>query len=248
MANLNGQNIGTNYKGFLNLDSTINTPLDETLRAVTDGMGTSSPLQLSAATYTSASNNTSLLKIIGTATAGTNADTLYGALLTPTLSSNSKTGLFGSALKIAGVTSGTGYNTYGNSPMVDIDSTSWTGTEGVIGNTCSLRIKGSNPTMIFQGSGVASTAFAFSYDGTSRMFCQVGVSGSPFIIGANGISINGGSAPTAWCDLNASTTARATIRMRTGVAPTTPNDGDMWQDGTNFKIQINGVTKTVTLL
>jgi hypothetical protein len=47
MANLNGQNIGTNYKGFLNLDSTINTPLDATLRAVTDGMGTSSPLQLS---------------------------------------------------------------------------------------------------------------------------------------------------------------------------------------------------------
>jgi hypothetical protein len=47
MANLNGQNIGTNYKGFLNLDSTINTPLDATLRAVTDGMGTSSVLQLS---------------------------------------------------------------------------------------------------------------------------------------------------------------------------------------------------------
>jgi hypothetical protein len=31
MANLLGQNIGTNYKGILNLD-TINTPLDATLR------------------------------------------------------------------------------------------------------------------------------------------------------------------------------------------------------------------------
>ena len=60
MANLNGQNIGTNYKGFLNLDSTINTPLDSTLRAVTDGMGTSSPFSISTAqaaigTYTAAS-------------------------------------------------------------------------------------------------------------------------------------------------------------------------------------------------
>ena len=35
------------YKGILNLDSTINTPLDTTLRAVTDGMGNASPLYLS---------------------------------------------------------------------------------------------------------------------------------------------------------------------------------------------------------
>lgn len=48
MANLLSQNIGTNYKSILNLDATtINTPLDATLRAVTDGMGTSSLLQLS---------------------------------------------------------------------------------------------------------------------------------------------------------------------------------------------------------
>jgi hypothetical protein len=47
MANLNGNDIGTNYKGILSLDSTINTPLDATLRAVTDGEGNASPLQLS---------------------------------------------------------------------------------------------------------------------------------------------------------------------------------------------------------
>jgi hypothetical protein len=46
MANLLGQNIGTNYKGILNLD-TINTPLDATLRAVTDGEGNASGLKLS---------------------------------------------------------------------------------------------------------------------------------------------------------------------------------------------------------
>lgn len=47
MSNLYNQNIGINYKGILNLDTTINTPLDATLRAVTDGMGTASLLQLS---------------------------------------------------------------------------------------------------------------------------------------------------------------------------------------------------------
>jgi len=46
--NIYNQNVAFNYRGILNLDATtINTPLDTTLRAVTDGMGTSSLLQLS---------------------------------------------------------------------------------------------------------------------------------------------------------------------------------------------------------
>jgi hypothetical protein len=47
MANLNGQNIGTNYKGILNLSTTINTALSGTLQAITDGDGNASPLKLS---------------------------------------------------------------------------------------------------------------------------------------------------------------------------------------------------------
>jgi hypothetical protein len=46
MANLSGQNIGTNYKGILNLN-TLNGNLTTTLQAVTDGDGNASPLQLS---------------------------------------------------------------------------------------------------------------------------------------------------------------------------------------------------------
>lgn len=46
MANLNGQNIGTNYKGILNLN-TLNGNLSATLQAVTDGDGNASLLQLS---------------------------------------------------------------------------------------------------------------------------------------------------------------------------------------------------------
>lgn len=46
MANLLGQNIGTNYKGILNLN-TLNGNLLGTLQEVTDGDGNASPLQLS---------------------------------------------------------------------------------------------------------------------------------------------------------------------------------------------------------
>jgi hypothetical protein len=47
MANLLGQNIGTNYKGILNLGSTINTPVSGTLQAITDGDGLASALNVS---------------------------------------------------------------------------------------------------------------------------------------------------------------------------------------------------------
>jgi hypothetical protein len=45
----------------------------------------------------------------------------------------------------------------------------------------------------------------------------------------------------------ASTTSSAGFRLTAGVAPTSPINGEMWQDGTNLKIRIGGVTKTVTL-
>ena len=62
MSNLYNQNIGINYKGILNLDTTINTPLDATLRAVTDGMGNSSTILASTAgiLYTTLTNSPSV--------------------------------------------------------------------------------------------------------------------------------------------------------------------------------------------
>lgn len=53
----------------------------------------------------------------------------------------------------------------------------------------------------------------------------------------------GNSSPTAVIDLAASTTARASARIRSGVAPTTKNDGDVWYDGTHLYMRIAGVDK-----
>lgn len=46
---------------------------------------------------------------------------------------------------------------------------------------------------------------------------------------------------------SASTTARASMNIPSGVAPTSPVDGDIWFDGTNIFMRIGGVTKTFTL-
>lgn len=52
---------------------------------------------------------------------------------------------------------------------------------------------------------------------------------------------------TARLDIVGGTTALPPLRIRSGVAPTSPNDGDIWFDGTNFKCRIGGVTKTFTV-
>lgn len=56
------------------------------------------------------------------------------------------------------------------------------------------------------------------------------------------------NAPTAIVHLGASTTAHASLRIDSGTAPSSPNDGDIWFDGTDIKMRIGGVTKTFTLV
>lgn len=54
--------------------------------------------------------------------------------------------------------------------------------------------------------------------------------------------------PTATIDIIGSETTQASLRIRSGVAPTSPNDGDIWFDGTDLKMRVGGVTKTFTLV
>jgi len=48
--------------------------------------------------------------------------------------------------------------------------------------------------------------------------------------------------------LGAATTAKASLRIPSGTAPTSPVNGDIWFDGTDIKMRIGGVTKTFTLI
>ena len=110
----------------------------------------------------------------------------------------------------------------------------------------------SSPRVRVWKSGV----HAFDLDGASTQVLR--------LLGTNGIQIvrfddtTGGAsyfgrvsfgthAPTSFMDIQAATTSAASLRIRSGVAPTSPNDGDIWFDGTNFKCRIGGVTKTITV-
>jgi hypothetical protein len=51
---------------------------------------------------------------------------------------------------------------------------------------------------------------------------------------------------TAHLELAGSTTARASLRIRSGTAPTAPNDGDMWNDGNAYTVMVNGTNAVNT--
>jgi hypothetical protein len=68
---------------------------------------------------------------------------------------------------------------------------------------------------------------------------------SNYIAGNTGIGTS--SLGTAFLTVAAATTAKAAMNFISGTAPTSPNNGDFWFDGTNFKAQVGGVTKTFTI-
>lgn len=61
-------------------------------------------------------------------------------------------------------------------------------------------------------------------------------------LGETGVSIMHSAVSTAWLDLAAGTTASSPLRLREGVAPTTPNNGDVWLTTTHVYARIGGVS------
>ncbi len=53
---------------------------------------------------------------------------------------------------------------------------------------------------------------------------------------------------TAFLTLGGSTTSNASLRILAGSAPISPNDGDIWYDGTNIFLRVGGTTKTFTII
>lgn len=102
---------------------------------------------------------------------------------------------------------------------------------------------------VYDNTSTAGGAFigpgnAVTGEQVAKYFTANGVLAPNVFLSKVGVGQN---SPTAALDVAAGTTAAASMRMRSGVAPTSPNDGDMWFDGTNLKMRVGGVTKTVTL-
>jgi len=96
-----------------------------------------------------------------------------------------------------------------------------------VGSAGGIGYAGSN-TVLAAGGGVS---LAFRIGGTEYMRLTNA-----------GLFAVGQTSATAQLDISASTTTRASLRIRHGVAPTTPNDGDMWTSTAGLFVRINGVT------
>jgi hypothetical protein len=93
-------------------------------------------------------------------------------------------------------------------------------------------------------------AFFYTSSGSSSNYGAFGLYNTPdtFKIFDNRVEINKTlTLASAMLQMAAATTARASLNMPAGVAPTSPANGDMWFDGTDIKMRVGGVTKTFTL-
>lgn len=59
------------------------------------------------------------------------------------------------------------------------------------------------------------------------------------------IGVGQSASLTALLDIAASTTTRSSMRIRSGTAPTSPNDGDIWYDGVLLRTRVNSVTSPI---
>jgi hypothetical protein len=113
----------------------------------------------------------------------------------------------------------------------------------------SIRLHSSaDPSYYFQiSNNYNNTDTVDFFQGTNK-FLMYGLDTNSLVLqpisGNVGIGI---IAPGAVLPIKASTTAAASLRVRSGTAPTSPNDGDIWYEGTNIKMQVGGATKTFTL-
>ena len=81
--------------------------------------------------------------------------------------------------------------------------------------------------------------------GTGRWNLYMVGTAQNYLAGNTGIGV--AAKTTAELSLGAGTTAQAQINLASSTAPTSPQDGDIWFDGTALKIRIGGVTKTFTV-
>jgi hypothetical protein len=62
------------------------------------------------------------------------------------------------------------------------------------------------------------------------------------------LQVTGTAKITSILSMGAGTTSNAQINLGSSTAPTSPNNGDIWFDGTNLFMRIGGVTKTFTII
>ncbi len=129
----------------------------------------------------------------------------------------------------ANVTDGNTYTKSGTALVVNSNISAISGT-----------ITDTSKVATFTQSNSASTTDAVTIS-------NVGT-GASLVVDSNGLVVKNGkvglgtNAPTAIVDIAASSTAAAGLRIRQGIAPATPNPGDVWQDGSHLYARLGSNT------
>lgn len=102
-----------------------------------------------------------------------------------------------------------------------------------------------DPSYNYTGSG-AITLIGMDYAPTMTSYTGGGIHYGLLIReGLAGFGL-GSTLPTAVVSIAASTTARASLNIPAGTAPSSPNNGDFWVEGSDLKFRIGGTTYTIT--
>ena len=132
--------------------------------------------------------------------------------------------------------------------------------KGASTDTVTLHIDSGGHSNIFidGGGGIYNSGVRFQEAGSTQyqMYYQSNANAFVLYDSANGaqdltflagkLGLLGITSPTAALHVPASTTSVAPIRIPSGTAPTSPNGGDFWYDGTNLKFRDGGTTRTLT--
>jgi len=163
----------------------------------------------------------------------------------------------GTSLALVGFTYTGAVNT-GQTASTEIPTALWTcaGRQWATGSfTTQREFHITSPTYTAVGASVINDAYTFYVGAGPTASTNMTVTRA-WSGGFNGlVAINTGlylggltTAPTAFLHIAAGTTAKAQIRFVNGAAPSAPNDGDLWFDGTDLFLRVSGVTKTFTLV
>jgi hypothetical protein len=98
------------------------------------------------------------------------------------------------------------------------------------------------------GLGSNTTVIGNSSTTDAAIYGRLLVNYSAPVIGTYALDVNGTARIVSKLTLGAGTTSNAQINLASSTAPTSPNNGDIWFDGTDLKMRIGGVTKTFTLI
>lgn len=150
---------------------------------------------------------------------------------------------------ISGAKTFTGQTTFSNNVIFSANNTYnigsssnapqhvYVGSNLYVSNINAMNISGGNTIRIGNDASVQAV----------KLYTNAGTNG--FVLdNSSNVGINGITSPTAGLHVGASTTSRASLRIPAGTAPTSPNDGDIWNDGSDIKVRLGGVTYTLQKL